>query len=112
MGGVILAVVVTMAMLLSLAIAARRAITICVVDVHDGRARVTRGGIAPRILADVRDVVAAPPVTRATIRIVRSHGSAALLAKGDLTDGQRQRIRNVIGSVPLAKLLNVRGRGS
>jgi hypothetical protein len=44
------------------------------------------------------------------VRIARSHGSAALSAKGDLTDAQLQRIRNVIGSVPLAKLVNARGR--
>jgi hypothetical protein len=103
-------VVATMATLSFLALAARRAITLCVVEVRDGRIQVTRGGIAPRLLADIGNVVARPRVVNATVRIVRSRGSTALTASGDLTDAQLQRIRNVIGSVPLAKLVNARGR--
>jgi len=106
----IVMLVVTIATLSCLAFAARRAITLCVVDVRDGRIKVTYGGIAPRLLADIRDVLSRPRVMSATLRIVRSQGSAALSATGDLTDAQVQRIRNVIGSVPLAKLANVRGR--
>jgi hypothetical protein len=30
--------------------------------------------------------------------------------KGDLSEAQVQRVRNVIGSVPLAKLVNTRAR--
>jgi hypothetical protein len=90
--------------------AARAATTVCVAEVRDGRIEVTRGGIAPRVLADLGDVIAHPPVQRATLRIVRSQGAAELQARGDLTAAQLQRIRNVIGSVPLAKLANARRR--
>ncbi|MGO8993431.1 MAG: DUF3634 family protein [Polyangiaceae bacterium] len=110
MQALIVMVVATIAALACLALAARRAITLCVIEVRNGSIQVTRGGIAPRLLADIGDVVARPRAMSATLRIVRSQGSAALSASGDLSDGQRQRIRNVIGSVPLAKLVNGRGR--
>jgi hypothetical protein len=90
--------------------AARGAITVCVAEVRDGRIEVTHGGIAPRVLADLGDVVARPRVKRATLRIVRSRGFADVEARGDLSEAQAQRVRNVIGSVPLAKLANVRAR--
>ena len=87
---------------------ARNAVTICVIEVERGKLRVARGGIAPRVLADVGDVVRRPRVTRATIRIVRERGFARVHPSGDLSDAQVQQLRNVIGSVPLAKLINRR----
>jgi HAMP domain-containing protein len=90
--------------------AARNAITICVIEVERGKLRVKRGGIAPRVLADIGDVVRRPRVKRATIRIVRERGFARLHMSGDLGDAQMQQLRNVVGSVPLAKLVNARRR--
>jgi len=95
---------------LALWISARAAITIAVLRVDDGRVTVTKGGLAPRVLADVRDVVARPSVSSATLRIVRSRGHARLDASGALSDQHLQRLRNVIGSVPMAKLVNARRR--
>jgi hypothetical protein len=91
---------------------ARNAVTICVIDVERGKLRVKRGGIAARVLADVGDVVRRPRVERATIRIVRERGYAKVIATGSLNDAQLQQLRNVIGSVPLAKLVNVGRRGT
>ena len=90
--------------------AARNAVTICVIRVERGKLRVMRGGIAARVLADVGDVVRRPRVERATIRIVRERGFAKLHMSGTLSDAQMQQLRNVIGSVPLAKLVNARRR--
>jgi hypothetical protein len=89
-----------------LVLAARSAITVCVAEVREGKIELTHGGIAPRILADLGDVVARPRVERATLRIVRSGGLAELRATGEIPPAQMQRLRNVIGSVPLAKLAN------
>jgi len=100
----------TIAAMVLLWFAARGAITICIAEVRDGRIEVTHGGIAPRLLADLGDVVARPRVERATLRIVRSRGFADVQASGDLSEAQVQRVRNVIGSVPLAKLANARAR--
>ena len=91
-------------------LAARDAVTVCVIEVTKGRARLKRGGVAPRILADIGDVVRKPRIARATIRVVRSRGRAELKVTGNVSDAQRQQLRNVIGSVPLAKLVNARRR--
>jgi hypothetical protein len=87
---------------------AREAITICVIRVRDGRAKIARGGMAPRVFADLADVVRRPRIARATIRVVRNRGYAKVEIDGDASDAQRQQLRNVIGSVPLAKLVNAR----
>jgi hypothetical protein len=100
----------TIAAMVLLWFAARGAITVCVAEVRDGRIEVTHGGIAPRLLADLGDVVSRPRVERATLRIVRARGHADVKATGDLSEAQVQRVRNVIGSVPLAKLANARAR--
>ena len=110
MGVVIVMFAATVGALVLLWRVARGAITICVAEVRDGRIEVTHGGIAPRVLADLGDVVARPRVERATLRILRSRGSAEVETSGDISVAQAQRVRNVIGSVPLAKLINARGR--
>ena len=73
-------------------------------EVRNGVLAVTRGGVTPSVLSDLRDVVARPPATRARIRIVRERGLARIVATGDLTPEQLQRLRNVVGTVPLARL--------
>jgi hypothetical protein len=98
------------ALLGGVVVAARGAMTVLVAEVRDGKMEVTRGGIAPRLLADLADIVARPPVTRATVRVTRAGGRAQVVVQGDLTPAQVQQVRNVIGSVPLAKLVNARRR--
>lgn len=88
--------------------AARRAVTVCVVKVSDGKLHVVRGALAPRILADIGDVMRRPRVRSAEIRIVRDNGLAKVESSGELSAAQQQQVRNVVGSVPLAKLANTR----
>jgi hypothetical protein len=83
---------------------ARSAITVAVVEVRAGKAEITRGALAPRVLADVRDVVSRPKIASATLRIVRAKDRARVEIHGDVSDGQAQRLRNVIGNVPVAQL--------
>jgi len=92
--------------LVALWLAARAAVTIAVVRIRDGRIRVVRGRVAPSIVQALEDVVRRPVVARATIRVVKADGRAEVRMQGALTDEQGQRVRNVIGSVPLAKLVN------
>jgi hypothetical protein len=87
-------------------IAARRAITIAELTIEEGVVRVSRGGIAPPILADLRDIAKRPPIERGHVRIVRASGRAEVQLGGAIPAPQAQRIRNVIGSVPLARLRN------
>src|SRR4051794_3610431 len=87
-------------------VAARGAITLFVADVRDGKLEVTEGGLAPRILADLKDVVRRPRVARGNIRVVRAREHATVQVSGDFSAAQLQQLRNVVGSVPLAKLVN------
>jgi len=97
---------IALAALFALYRAATRAITICDLKIEAGKLTIVRGGIAPPILADLRDIARSPPIASLAIHIARSSGRAEVSFKGDATDAQRQRIRNVIGSVPLARLVN------
>jgi hypothetical protein len=106
--------VIALALLVSLGAiwaSARAAVTVCLVEVREGKARVTRGGLAPGILSDIEDILVRPTIARATLRIVRSGGLARLEVKGTVSEAQRQQLRNVVGSVPLAKLARL-SRGS
>jgi len=98
--------------IVALWVAASRAITIAELAVEAGKLRVVRGGIAKSVLSDLRDVVKQPRVRLATIRIVRTTVSGQKRAEvkidGDVPGDQAQRIRNVVGSVPLARLVNAR----
>ncbi len=62
--------------------ATRAAITICIAEFEKGKVRIVSGGIAPRVLDDVKDVVKRGRVKAATMRIVRSRGRAHVEVKG------------------------------
>jgi len=89
---------------------ARAAITIAVLEIENGKVRVARGGLAPRVLEDLRDVAARPRIESATLRVVRDREHARIEVTGKIPDQQMQRIRNVVGTVKLAQLVNARRR--
>jgi hypothetical protein len=88
--------------------AARGAITVAICDVKDGKLELTHGNLSPRVLSDLKDVVKRPRVAYGSVRVVRKRDRATVEAKGDFTDAQMQQLRNVIGTVPLAKLTRER----
>lgn len=92
--------------LFALYASAKRATTVAELEVERGAVRVMRGGIAPPILRDLRDVARRPPMDGVRIRIVRESGRAGVELSGSVTPEQAQRIRNVVGRVPLARLMN------
>ena len=102
----LLVLTVLLAATAALWVSARAAVTVCVLEVRAGTLRVVRGGLAPRVRSDIEDIVARPPLERATLRLVRRGGRAELEVKGTVSDAQRQRLRNVVGTVPLAQLAN------
>jgi len=55
----------------ALYVAARRAVTIAELDIERGIIRVVRGGIAPRIRADPREVGRRPPIGGRQVRALR-----------------------------------------
>jgi hypothetical protein len=89
---------------------ARAAITIAVLEIERGKLRVIRGGLAPRVLEDLRDVVSRPRIESATLRVLRAKDHARIEVRGAIAEPQMQRIRNVVGTVKLAQLVNARRR--
>jgi len=89
----------------------RSAITLSVLEVRDGKVEVAKGSMSPRIVSDIQVVLRRPKVQRATIRVLRQREHAKVEVTGDLSPAQQQQLRNVVGSVPLAKLRNGPRRG-
>jgi hypothetical protein len=83
--------------LLPLVIAIRRATELFVVKVRDGQAHFFRGRIPQSLLDEIDDVVRAPKVAAAELRVVRRSGRPELSVRGELHADQLQRIRNVLG---------------
>ena len=88
--------------------AARGAITVAICEVKDGKLELTHGDLSPRVLSDLKDVVKRPKVGQGTVRILRHRDRASIEARGDFSDAQLQQLRNVVGTVPLAKLTHKR----
>ena len=99
-------VIVTVVGLTALWFAAKRAITIFVADIADGELVVRRGSIAPRVLQGMREVVKRSEIKRGSLRIERDAGHARLICSTSIPGSDAQRLRNVVGSMPLAMLLN------
>ena len=82
----------------------RNANLLFAIEVRDGRVVRVRRGMPPSLLSDVEDIVGARPVPGAELRVEREGDIPVWRIKGDVTDGERQRLRNVLGLWPLAKL--------
>ena len=88
----------------------RSAITIAVAEVRDGKLEIVRGGLSPRVLGDLRDVVSRPRIASATLRILRAKDRARIEVRGKVSEQQVQRLRNVLGNVPEAQLVKATRR--
>ena len=99
-------------MILGLAVAAiagllwmmRNATLLFSAEVKNGRIVSLRGRAPKGLVRDLSDVLRRRPVKQASLRVVVEGGSPALRAKGDLDEGELQRLRNVLGTWPLAKI--------
>lgn len=98
-------VVVVVVAFVALAYAARRALTLCEMRAEGGNLVVVRGGLAPSVLGDLRDVVRRDRLHGVRIRVVRNQGRAHVETSGHVDPGTLQRLRNVVGTVPYAKLV-------
>jgi Protein of unknown function (DUF3634) len=87
--------------------AARGAITVAICEVKDGKLELTHGDLSPRVLSDLKDVVKRPK-SQGTVRVLRHREHASVEVRGDFSEAQLQQLRNVVGTVPLAKLTHKR----
>jgi hypothetical protein len=89
-----------------LVVALLRANELFVVRVRQSVVRVARGRIPQALLNDFADVVRRPPVEGAEIRGVVEGGAVRLYVRGDVDEGQRQRLRNTVSTWPVARIRN------
>ena len=73
--------------------------------VESGRVVSARGRISAGLLGDVRDVVAGS-TSSGTIVALRAAERARVVLRGSFSPEVGQRLRNVVGALPLAKILN------
>ena len=72
--------------------------------VLQGRVVRLRGRAPKRLIQDFQEVLRQRPVPSATIRVHSSGGSVELRVTGDIRDGELQRLRNVLGTFPIARI--------
>jgi hypothetical protein len=69
-----------------------------------GKLTNVRGHAPRRLLQDLEDVATERPVRRGTLRVELRHKLPFLVASGDVTERELQRMRNVLGTHKLATL--------
>jgi hypothetical protein len=89
--------------LVALYVAADRARTIAVVEMERGKARVVRGKLPAKVLAEIRDVAERNRLT-GTVTIRRESGAVRVDLSGIDDPRATQQLRNVIGRFRLAEL--------
>jgi hypothetical protein len=95
---------VLLLLLIPLGLSIGRASELFVVRVREGSVRLVRGRAPARLLADIGDVVARPPVPWARIRVVTDQGRPRVIVRGDASEAQRQQLRNVVGLWSITKI--------
>jgi Protein of unknown function (DUF3634) len=71
-----------------------------------GDVRIARGRIPQRLLDDIRDVLRETPALKGTLRGVSEDRRVQLYAEAELSDAQRQRLRNVVGQWSVTQVRN------
>jgi hypothetical protein len=84
-----------------------RSLTLFHVSIRGGEALVVYGRIPITLLSELREVARLAKIERATIKAVKDNGEARIVCTG-LDPSAAQRVRNVCGAFPIAKLRNAR----
>jgi hypothetical protein len=93
--------------LIPLVLALLRANELFCLRVREGRVRVVRGRIPPKLLTDIGDIVRRPaPIEEVVLRVVVEDRAPRVYVQGELSDAQRQQLRNVVSMWPVAKIRN------
>jgi hypothetical protein len=91
-----------------LVVALLRANELFYLKLRGGRLHVARGRIPQKLLNDLGEVLRDPPVPEGTLRGVVEDRRVRLYAEAELTDAQRQRLRNIVGGWPVARVRQAR----
>ncbi|HNS98206.1 MAG TPA: DUF3634 family protein [Polyangiaceae bacterium] len=72
--------------------------------VQRGRIVSLRGRAPKKLVRELNDVLGRRPVPSASLRVYAQGDRAALQASGDLNENEMQRLRNVLGTFPTARI--------
>ena len=76
-----------------------------VLQVRKGRTKILRGRLPQRLSDDLSDIFRRAKVRRATLRVVQEERMPQVkITDGELSDGTRQQVRNVLGRYDVAKI--------
>jgi Protein of unknown function (DUF3634) len=110
--GLVVGLLILFVLALPLALAIARANELFVVEVDNGTPHLLRGRLPQRLLNDLSDVTARPKIAHAKLRVVSEDGRPRLIvASGDLSDGQIQQLRNVVGMYRVQEIKSGGKRG-
>lgn len=93
---------ILIAVVAAIGYAARRAITLFELRVHEGKVVSARGRVPPELLRDLEDVFARARAEGA-LRVHLENGRAQVAGAG-MDEPTLQRARNVVGRFPIARL--------
>ena len=93
-------------------VALYRANELFVLEVVQGELTVRRGSPPPRLLSEMRDIVKLPQLARVTLRATLEDRRPMLRARGEIDEGQMQRLRNVTGLFTAQQLRAGQGRAA
>ncbi len=82
----------------------KRASILFSVSIRDGQVAKVRGNIPPRLMAEIRDIVARAHVTQGEIKAVSRSGEPKLLFEGEMDAGMAQQMRNVVGQFTVGQI--------
>jgi Protein of unknown function (DUF3634) len=85
-------------------VALMRANELFMLRIHAGKLRVSRGRIPQALLNELGDAVRDPPLEQGSLRGVVEDRRVRIYPEGELTEAQKQRIRNVIAAWPPARV--------
>jgi Protein of unknown function (DUF3634) len=82
-----------------------RATDVFTLRVHQGQLRSVRGRLPLSLLGELQDVVHRAQCT-GRVRVHRSRGTLLVDVSGNFTAGTVQQLRNVVGAVPMQRVLS------
>lgn len=91
--------------LIPLVLALLRANELFCLRARGERLTIVRGRVPQRLLDDIHDILRrTPPITQVVIRVVVEDAVPRVYVEGELTEGQRQQLKNVISAWPVARI--------
>ncbi len=87
-----------------LVVALMRANELFLLRIRGGQVRVARGRIPQKLLNDLAEILRDPPMDEGSLRGVGEDRRVRIYPTGELTEGQKQRIRNVVATWPVARI--------